>query len=203
MKPLTISTILAFLILTAFSIDTAAQETQAHEDHQHASEIIEDWPETAKKTAKEVIDTYGEPDEMTSSLLVWNETEDWNKTMIQREEIDHEFPMPHKDVLYQEIDYDVPTEYFDVLAVYDGSVIVERTKGTIAARCDKEAANYLAINLAHEIIEDEKSVEEAREFYAQTMKKMMEGETSEYVQGFIFDVSQGDTGDADSAIMDE
>lgn len=49
--------------------------------------------------------------------------------------------MPHKDMLLQVIAYEVPADKFDDLAAFDGSVIAERTRGEIAARCDKEAAN--------------------------------------------------------------
>ena len=38
------------------------------------------------------------------------------------------------------------------LAAYDGSVVVNRTNGEYQPRCDLEAANFLALNLAHEII---------------------------------------------------
>jgi hypothetical protein len=53
----------------------------------------------------------------------------------------------------------VPPDKFDELAEYDGSVIVERTKGEIAARCDLEGANFLALNLAHEIVTGKRSVD--------------------------------------------
>ncbi|MEX2153654.1 MAG: hypothetical protein WD825_09970 [Gemmatimonadaceae bacterium] len=56
----------------------------------------------------------------------------------------HSFPKPHTDLLEQFIDYRVPVDKYDELAAYDGSVIVERTKGEISARCDKEAMNFLA-----------------------------------------------------------
>jgi len=52
------------------------------------------------------------------------------------EEIPHDFPKPHMDMLLQSIDYPVPPDKFDELAAYDGSVIAERTKGELAARCD-------------------------------------------------------------------
>jgi hypothetical protein len=54
--------------------------------------------------------------------------------------VDHYFPVRHPDVLEQAVHYRVPTDKFDELAAYDGSVIVERTKGEISARCGKEGA---------------------------------------------------------------
>ena len=62
------------------------------------------------------------------------------------------FPAPHPDVMKQAIDYRVALDKYDDLAMYDGSVIVERTKGELAARCEMEGANFLAINLAHDVV---------------------------------------------------
>jgi hypothetical protein len=44
-------------------------------------------------------------------------------------------------MLYQSIAYRIEPEDVDDLIQYDGSVILERIKGEIAARCDKEEAN--------------------------------------------------------------
>jgi hypothetical protein len=63
----------------------------------------------------------------------------------------------------------------------------------MAARCDKEAANFLALNLAHDILTGERTVDEARAFYGDTMQAVMGGgqpENPEYIQGFTFDVPQ-------------
>jgi hypothetical protein len=49
------------------------------------------------------------------------------------------------------------------IAEWDGSVVVDRTRGEVAARCDSEAANILAMNMVHEIVTGKRTVEEARE----------------------------------------
>lgn len=90
------------------------------------------------------------------------------------------------------------TEKFDELAEYDGSVVVERTKGEIAARCDKEEANFLALNLANEIATGKRSVEDARKFYAEAIRAMKH---AEYMKGFLFQVSNAERGDADREVM--
>jgi hypothetical protein len=41
----------------------------------------------------------------------------------------HLFPVEHSDVMQQWIDLDVPPDYFDDLAHYDGSVVVEPHRG--------------------------------------------------------------------------
>lgn len=166
------------------------QPASQHEDSEKATaqQVIEEWPETSNKVAREMIDKYGEPDGVTDSMLIWQENDPWVRTIVHREEIDHNFPMPHKDVLEQFVNYEVPEDKFSDLAEYDGSVVAYRTNGEMSARCDKEGANILALNLAHDIIEDERSVEDARAFYAQTVQAMMQGENPEYVQDLQFEV---------------
>ena len=86
----------------------------------------------------------------------------------------------------------------DELLQYDGSIILERTKGEIAARCDKEEANFLAINLADDVANGRRSVDDARKFYAESMMAMMkENKKNEYLQGLKFQVAKADQGDRD------
>ncbi len=92
----------------------------------------------------------------------------------------------------------MPPDKAGDLARYDGSVIVERTKGEIAARCDKEEANFLALNLANDIVTGKKSVEAARKFYAEAMREMRH---PEYMKGFLFQVASTDQGDPDREVM--
>lgn len=57
-------------------------------------------------------------------------------------------------------------------------------------------------NLAHDIVQGERSVEEARQFYADTIKAFMEGEQSEYMQGLIFDPpAQAEARDPDQTLF--
>lgn len=183
--------VFALLAPPFIAIATAAsaqEQPAADSDKATAQQVIEDWPETSNKVAGKMIEKYGEPDGVTESMLIWQDNGPWIRTIVHKEEIEHNFPVPHKDVLEQFIAYEVPEEKFSELAKYDGSVVAYRTNGEISARCDKEGANFLALNLANDIIEGERSVEDARAFYAQTMQKVMQGEKPEYVQGLQFRV---------------
>lgn len=179
----------------------SAQSKPINAGPQQASQMIQDWPETARSAAKAMLDKYGAPDEATPTRLIWFDTGPWKRTIVYKEEIEHNFPMPHKDVLEQVVNYEVPADKFDELARFDGSVIVDRTRGEIAARCDKEAANFLALNLAHDVVTDKRSVEEARDFYAKTMKAMMQGEKPEYTSKLLFKPAGKAAGFEDEAMM--
>lgn len=163
---------------------------------------VDDWPETAKEAANAMMEKYGEPHEHTESLLIWYDTAPFTKTVVYKEEVQHDFPMPHKDVLEQFINYDVPVDKFDDLARYDGSVIVERTKAIMSARCDKEGANLLALNLAHDIIEGNRDVEEARQYYADAIMKMMQGQKDDYLTSLQFDTPNRKINNPDETVLD-
>ncbi len=164
-------------------------------------EIVSAWPDVPREVAQTVMEKYGPPQEATPSRLIWFDNSPWKRTILYRDSFQHDFPMPHPDLLEQFIDYQAPLDTYDDLAMYDGSVIVELTKGEISARCDKEAMNFLAINLANDIATGERNVEEARQFYAETAMAFMEGESDPYVEGFVFEVPEGGTTDPDEPAM--
>jgi hypothetical protein len=91
------------------------------------------------------------------------------------------------DVMEQGIDYAVPAAKYDDLAAYDGSVTADRTQGQLAARCDKEGANFLAVNLAHDVATGRKNVVGARSYYARAIDTFTKtGRMDPYMQRLSF-----------------
>jgi hypothetical protein len=148
-----------------------------------------------------MIKKYGLPNEATPSMLIWYNYGPWNKTIVHKETIPHNFPKPHPDFLEQTINYQIPLELFDDIAKFDGSVIVDRTKGTITARCHKEPMNFLSLNLVHDIVTKKRSVQDAHLFYGETVKKFEQGIKNPYTEGFIFQLPKYNTNDPDITII--
>jgi hypothetical protein len=92
----------------------------------------------------------------------------------------------------------VPPEKFSDVAKYDGSVIVERTKGEMSALCDMEELNMLAINLANDVVTGKKSVSDARDFYAKTAMVFKQGKMDPYVPKLQFQPESNETATARS-----
>ncbi len=144
------------------------------------------WPMSAQKAVKEQMDLYGKPNEITPTAAIWYNNGPWKKTVIDKMESKHDFPKTHMDCMQQWVSYKVPLDKFDDLAHFDGSVTVDRTQGTISARCDKEENNFLALNLAHDVITGKKTVEEARMAYGEMIKQAMSGNKPEYMKKLMF-----------------
>jgi len=157
-----------------------------------AKRMISGWPAKTQEVATTTMAKYGAPNEVTGTMLVWNNNGPWKKTIIHKEPVQHNFPMAHLDLLEQFVDYSVPADKYDQLALYDGSVVVARTVGEMSARCDKEEANFLALNLANDVATGKKTVEDARMYYARSIKEMMQGKMDPYLQKIHFSVG-GDT----------
>lgn len=155
-----------------------------------AKDIALRWPEAPREAAGAMLDKYGAPDAMAGDFLIWQDAGEWLEITVRREEINHRFPLPHRDVLEQVVAYEVPEEKFDDLARFDGSLIAERTRGTLASRCENEAMNFLALNLAHDIVTNRKSVEEAREMQVDIARAYLSGERHPYTKGLRFHISK-------------
>lgn len=154
------------------------------------------WPAASRMAVKEITDKYGKPDGVTSEELIWLNKGVWKKICVTKSESKHSFPIEHTDMMTTTISHKVPQDKMDDLGEFDGSVTFDRTQGTLSARCDKEANNFLALNLAHDIITGKKTVEQARKSYGDIVKEKMNGANPAYMQKLSFP-SESNSADPD------
>jgi hypothetical protein len=162
--------------------------------------VTSGWSTASQEALNAMTAKYGQPNELTANMAVWYNNGPWKRTVISRDAVPHHFPAPHDDVMEQVIDYRVPPAMVDELAAYDGSVIVERTKGELSARCDKEGANFLALNLANEIVTGRLTVDAARRRYAEEIMAMKAGHPTQYTQRLLFNPAPGSSMDPDAPV---
>jgi hypothetical protein len=157
------------------------------------------WPPLTVKVAVDLVRKYGIPAEHDGHRLTWYANAPWRETTLFREEVQHNFPQPHKDILQQSVNYRVPPEKVGDLAAYNGSIVVDRTRGELAAHCDTEAANILALNIANDIVRGERSVEQALGYHAQVVRGVAIGEPESYPLKLRFPVDPSSRQSADPA----
>lgn len=167
------------------------------------TECIQGWPEESREAAQLVIGKYGEPDEVTDTELIWHHRGPWKRLVASKIFHQHDFPAPHIDAVESIIDYRVPVEKVTPLAEFDGSVIVERTAGEVSARCHDEEANFLALNLMHDIVTGAKSIEEARAYYAKEFADYRRKKPTPYMEGLRFTPADGETADPDIRLLSD
>lgn len=165
------------------------------------TQLLQSWPPESRGAAQLVIDKYGEPDEATESFLIWHRKGPWKRIVASKTFYPHEFPAPHIDAVESVLDYRVPLDQFTPLAEYDGSVVVERTAGEVSARCHDEEANFLALNLMHDIVTGAKSVEQARDYYATEFLDFRRKQPTPYMEELRFTPPTGETADRDVRVL--
>ena len=163
--------------------------------------IIEGWPAAPKHVARQMLAKYGPPNEATPTKLFWYHNGPWKRTVLTSDVVTHNWPAPHSDFLTQVIDYRVPPEMVSLIAQFDGSILVDRTRGEVAARCDSESANVLGMNMVHEIVAGKRSVADARETAAQNTVAYTMGRAAPYAERLLFEVPRGGTEDLDESMI--
>jgi hypothetical protein len=189
--------VLVFALLLART--TRAQRSAATTTS--ASDTIANWPSGSKSTAQAIIKKYGPPAEVTPSMLVWHNNGPWKHTIVFRDEVDHNFPKPHKESLWQFIDYRVQPDAVSNVVRYNGSVVADRTKGELSARSDSEEMSFLSINLADAVATKRMVSDDARSYHTRAVMGLMSGQRDPYTQGLQFTVAHGGTADPDRATI--
>lgn len=166
-----------------------------------AQRLIEQWPRAPRKAAEKLLDQYGPPNEATATKMFWYRVGPWARMELTADEVLHNFPAVHTDYLTQWIDYPVTPEAASALLEFDGSTLLDRTAGQLGARCSNEPYNTLTLNLAVEIIEGRRTVEDARRLYAETVAAYVLGRDAPYAERLLHAPPTTKTADPDEATI--
>ncbi|MCW5937485.1 MAG: hypothetical protein KIT11_09290 [Fimbriimonadaceae bacterium] len=146
--------------------DSGPQKMWRPMNAQQLEQLTASWPREIQNVAREMSERYGAPDSVTSTSMMWYGNGPWAYTLLTSDPVPHNFPTPHDDFLMSAVEFKVPDSKVSDLARLNGSLIWDKTSGILAARCNSEAMNFLAINVAREVVDGKKSVKEARAFMA-------------------------------------
>ncbi|MEJ0006286.1 MAG: hypothetical protein WDM77_07840 [Steroidobacteraceae bacterium] len=176
-----------------------AQSVSTPAAHEWAARNLKDWPVDRQVLAAHLVTRYGEPQEITARSVAWYDNGTWKRTILYKDGDLHRFPLPHRDVLWQTVNYKVPLNKVVPLMSYDGSILVDRTRGEITVHCDSEEANTLILNIANTIVTGENTVEQAMAYHAQVVEGMRIHEPEDYPQKLRFAAPKSNAATADPA----
>lgn len=185
------------LALTRVSARAAAPQP----DPAAVADLVKDWPPEARAVAEAMLRKYGAPQEASATHLRWQDNRPWSRTVVHKGAVEHDFPAKHTDVLEQVVPYRVPLNFFEALATFNGSVVADRTRGELAAHCDREETNILALNLAHDIVRGHKTVAQAREAMGAGLREIGAGRIPDDARELRLGPPQGDLRDPDTATV--
>ena len=154
--------------------------------------VIRNWAMAQQVTARAMIAKYGQPSRWNEAALTWTHNGPWEKTVVYRRWWPRFLGKRDKDCLEQAIAYRIPAEKVDELKRFDRRLSVDASHNLLSSRSESEPQNFLALNLADEIITEKRGVEEARDFYTKTEKLSRSGKSSAYMDGLLFPNRSGD-----------
>jgi hypothetical protein len=168
-----------------------------------AQKNLEGWPKLTIALATTLLEKYGAPESNTPQQLNWSRNGPWNRTILYREGARHNFPRPHQDILEQAVSYKVPPGKIADLVRYDGSLVVDRTRGELSVHCDSEEHNILTLNIADDIVKGERDVDQALTYHAQVIRGLETHDPQAYAEKLRLKIAKpADTADpADEAAL--
>lgn len=156
-------------------------------------QLTRNWHADARQAAEQLYRKYGAPAEVSTERIVWRNAGGMRAIEVRNDDVQHNFPFPHQDVVRHTIALSVPPEKVGELAQFSGSLIVDRTKGELSARCNNEQTNLIALNLAHDIVSNRLSADQARSRFSELAQAVQQGQTPRYATGIQFSANSTDT----------
>src|SRR5262245_47870480 len=89
------------------------------------------WPQATQRLGAQLLTKYGPPTDVTEHQVTWYGNGPWKRTTLYKQEVPHNFATTHKDVLEQTVSYRVPVEKVAAITQFNGSVVVNRTRGEL------------------------------------------------------------------------
>jgi hypothetical protein len=162
-------------------------ETKSAAADETPEQVIHDWPTATRAQARALIQKYGEPVDFDDDSLVWVDNGPWKRTVISREAMSGIFFRHDEDHLRQTVAYNVPEDKVEDLRRFDRRLSVDESRGRLSSRAENEKMNFLAINLADDIVTGRKTVKEARDVYFRVGRLQAAGKSSSYTESFTFE----------------
>jgi hypothetical protein len=177
-------------------------ENKDKEAFEKAASLTAGWPESSNLAAKDMIAKHGSPMEATSDMLIWRNVAPFKRIVVHKTVYSHKFPLLHQNSLEHVVDYRAPQEKIDDVWRYNGSIVLNRTKGEMSSFSDSEEMNILALNLAHDVMKGRYSSESARVMYGKETLNFLNGKNSAYTQALSFG-NQVDTADIGESVVNK
>jgi hypothetical protein len=152
-----------------------------------AGALVGRWSQPSADAARRLMDQYGAPDDATPNKLTWNAKGPWRRIVVWNRPQVYRTPRDF-DLLVQTIRYPVTREQAAELVAFSPALVVNVDRGELSSRASREELNYLNLNLADEVVQGRKTIDEAQVAYRRVMDLSAAGKSSPYMSGLHFPV---------------
>lgn len=111
---------------------------------------------------------FGKAAEYSESQYTWKNIAGFKKVVVLDESVPHAVPMPHKDFVYSTMDIKVPEDKIQDLAKASASIMPDRLKGEVTARCGALIKNAVSLGFVQDVVAG--NVKDPKKEYAKRIK---------------------------------
>lgn len=140
---------------------------------------IRNWPERPRLAARAMLEKYGKPDTFDQEAMVWAGNRPWDETVVRR-------AASNDECIQQSIHYPVSLAKLAEVHKLEGRIGYDSSRGELWSAADTEGLNFLALNLADEVVSGKRTADQARAFYRRTRELTENGKSSPYTQALLF-----------------
>lgn len=141
--------------------------------------IIRNWPERPRLAARAMIEKYGAPEIANADALSWVGNDPWDDTVVRRS-------ADIGESIQQSIHYPVTLPKLAAVRGIGGRIEYDSSSQQLSSTADVEGLNFLALNLADEVVSGKRTAEQARELYRRTRELTAAGKSSPYTSTLLF-----------------
>ena len=149
-----------------------------------------DGPDWENRSLNMMVEKYGRPDRVETNRVVWEKKGPWKRIVVWDDmgvglglgQMGKVADNNIEEILA----YMVPEDKRRAVEDFSGRLKVSADGAQLSARSFSEERNFLALNLADEIIRGVKTPAEAKAFDAATLQLADAGKPSPYMKGLLF-----------------
>lgn len=141
-----------------------------------------DW---ANLSINAMVERYGPPKWVEPDRVVWENAGVWRRITVW-DRVEEQRKQTAPDNIEQAFTYPVPADMRRTVESFGPLIEVSEDASSLSVRSADEKFNFLAVNLADEIIRGVKTPEEAKAAYIRTVRLTHAGKTSPYTQSLQF-----------------
>lgn len=151
-----------------------------------AEKEISSWPAHSRGAARVFMARYGMPDEVAEDALIWRAKGPWKKTIVHRRSWLRYAFWSKPNCVESAISHEVPKRSLADLTRFDDRITADPERAELSASSASEEENLLALNLADEIVNGRRTVEDARALRDKILRLADSGKSSSYLKGLLF-----------------
>ncbi|HMT19393.1 MAG TPA: hypothetical protein PKD20_00345 [Candidatus Saccharibacteria bacterium] len=130
-----------------------------------AESVLGVWPLETREPARELVNMFGEPDEVTIHTLTWNGVEPWKYIKINRAFTEHNFPYSHVDCVEVALFHYISADDLTRLVEFHGGISYVKTLSELRVYCKNLPFISEIFAIMHDLLTKKATVQEARKHF--------------------------------------